>query len=207
MDDKKDSSPNCNPETNKKGLNERVWILRLLRDILGNFSLITYIVITVIAGLLTYFWSSIDYCEVQKQELCGDILSFCSCVLGFAITGFSIVLTIESSAIDELSKSFDKPKKWWGKLLVTKSNAYDILCASFTLSCIFLLLTIITVILYKNCPNISLAPDWQFVTIQALTISSSLLVFDLLMHLYAVSTFLNKNHHKPKIRNYHPIHD
>lgn len=196
---KKDSSPNSNPKTNKKGLHERVWILRLLRDIIGNYSRITFIVTTVVAGLLTYFWSSVDYCEMQKQELCGDILSFCSCVLGFAITGFSIVLTIDSSAIEELSESFDKPKKMWGKLLVTKSNAYDILCASFSLSCIFLLLTIITVLLYKNNPNMALAPDWQFVTIQALTTLSSLLVFDLLMHLYAVSTYLNKNHHKVKL--------
>lgn len=193
---KKDSSTNSNSGNNKKKLHERVWILRLLRDILGNYSRITFLVITVVACLLTYFWSSIDYCKMQKQELCGDILSFCSCVLGFAITGFSIVLTIESSAIAELSESFDKPKSKLGKLLITKSNAYDILCASFSLSCIFLLLTIITVILYKNNPNMALVPDWQFVIIQALTVLSSLLVFDLLMHLYAVSTYLNKNHHK-----------
>ena len=196
---KNEETTNPNLEINKKGKSERVWILRLFCDILGNYSRITFIVITIVAGILTYSWSSVDYCEMQKQELCGDILTFCSCVLGFAITGFSIVLTIESSAINELSESFDEPKTWWGKLLVTKSNAYDILCASFSLSCIFLLLTIMIVILYKCSPNMSLAPNWQFVTIQALTISSSLLVFDLLMHLYAVSTYLNKNHHKVKL--------
>ena len=195
---KKGQTSNSNPETNKKGSHERVWILRLIRDIFGNYSRITFIVITVVTGLLTYCWSSIHYCEMQKQELCGDILTFCSCVLGFAIAGFSIVLTMDSGTIDKLSDPFEAPKNRLGKLFLTKSNAYDILCSSFSLSCITLLLTITVVIIYKNSPNIASAPDWLFFTIQVLTISSSLLVFDLLMHLYAVSTYLNKNHHKVK---------
>lgn len=193
---KKESLPNSNSETDKKVQHERVWILRLLRDIFGNYSRITYIVIVIVACFLTYLWSSIDYCEMQKKELCGDILTFGSCVLGFAITGFSIVLTIDKDTIDELSQPFEEHRKWLGKLLITKSNPFDILCASFSLSCIFLLLTIIIVIIFKNIPNTTFAPNWLFVFIQALTISSSLFVFDLLMHLYVVSTYLNKNHHK-----------
>ena len=193
---KNESLPNSNSETDKREPHERVWILRLLRDIFGNYSRITYIVIVIVACLLTYLWSSIYYCETQKKELCGDILTFSSCVLGFAITGFSIVLTIDKGTIDELSQSFIEHRKRLEKLLISKSNPFDILCASFSLSCLFLLLTIIIVIIYRNIPSTTLASDWLFVFIQALTISSSLFVFDLLMHLYAVSTYLNKNHHK-----------
>lgn len=192
----KESLPNSNSEIDKRYPHERVWILRLLQDIFGNYSRITYIVVVVVACLLTYLWSSIEYCETQKKELCGDILTFSSCVLGFAITGFSIVLTIDKDTIDELSQSFEIHGKWLEKKLLTKSNPFDILCASFSLSCLFLLLTIIIVIIYKNIPSTTLAPNWLFVFIQTLTISSSLFVFDLLMHLYAVSTYLNKNHHK-----------
>lgn len=192
MDAKNLSGPN---QENKQA-HKRVWLPRLLLDILGNFSRATIVVVILITVVLSFLWNLIDYCELQKQELCKDILSFCSCILGFAITGFSIILTFNNCTIWKLSEPFREEKGWRKWIINTKSNPYDILCSSFSMSCILLLLTIIAVIIHNNNPQIVLETDWLFEIIKILSIVSAILVFDLLFHLYAVSTYLNQRHHQ-----------
>ena len=183
------------------GTPQYVSLLGAIVDIIGNLSVATFLVVSVVTIIMTTIWNTIDYCEAQKLELCGDILIMCSCVLGFSITGFSVILSLNIDTIERLSVIPNKPNRWWKVLIKKKSNPYDILCASFSSTCFILLLTIIIVILFKNMPDPSYMRNWLFILIQVLSIISVLLVFDLILHLYAVSTYLNRKHNRVRICN------
>lgn len=190
-----------NTDKSLEGTYEYVSIWGAIIDIVGNLSVITLFVVSVITTILTILWNNIDYCEAQKLELCGDILIMCSCVLGFSITGFSVILSLNKHTLERLTDIPNIPNRWWKIFIKKKSNPYDILCASFSSTCFILLLTIIIVILYKNMPDPSYMRNWLFVLIQVLSIISVLLVFDLILHLYAVSTYLNRKHNRVRICN------
>lgn len=180
---------------------EYVGFLGSIIDIIGNLSIITIIIVALFTIILTITWNTIDYCETQKLEICGDILVMCSCVLGFSITGFSVILALNNNTLERLTIKPKIANRWWNCFVKKKSTPYDILCASFSFTCFILLLTIIVVILYKNMPVLLYTNNWCFVFIQALSIISALFVFDLVFHLYAVSTYLNKNHNRVRICN------
>lgn len=167
---------------------------QIIIDIIGNSSLLTFIVAIVLGISLSFCWNNINYCEAQTINLCADILTAYSCILGLVITGFSILLMLNSDTVEDLSGKYIKPKCKWSFLLNTKSSPYDILCSSFSLCFILLFITITVIVLYKNQPNIASAPSWQFFVIKVLSIMSAVYVIDLLFHLYEVSTFVNKNH-------------
>lgn len=186
---------------NEDNTPEYVGLLGSIIDIIGNLSVVTIIIVALFTIILSILWNTIDYCEAQKLELCGDILVMCSCVLGFSITGFSVILALNKDTLERLTIKPKIPNRWWKFFVKKKSTPYDILCASFSFTCFILLLTIIVVIIYKNMPAPLYTNNWCFVFIQALAIISALFVFDLVFHLYAVSTYLNKNHNRVRICN------
>ena len=103
---------------------------------------------------------------------------------------------LNEETIEKLSNPYKKSKCRWLKCMLNdKTNPYDMLCSSFSVSFLFLLATIVAIILYKNQPNLSFAPCWQFLTVKILSIMSAVFVIDLLFHLYEVGTFVNSNHH------------
>lgn len=195
-----DSTMDNNPTKKNANIEERtkdcdyISGVQIIIDIIGNSSLLTFIVSIVLAIPLTLWWNTIDYCADQIISLCSDILTTYSCILGLVITGFSIILMLNKKNVEELSNPCKKPKCCCSFLLNTKSSPYDILCSSFSLCFILLLITIIVIILYKNQPIMNSAPFWQFVSIKVLCIVSTIYTIDLLFHLYEVSTFVNKNH-------------
>jgi hypothetical protein len=170
--------------------------IRILLDIFGNSSLLTFLVAFLFAIPLSFLWDQVDYCENQLLGICSDILTLYSCVLGLVITGFSIILLLNKETITKLSDPYQKQKCWYRYFLNTKSNPYDMLCSSFSVSFLFLLVTIIAIILYKNQPNLSSAPWWQFMLIKVLSIMSAIFVVDLLFHLYEVGANVNEKHNK-----------
>ena len=184
-----------------KGTTEYVDLWGAIVDMGGNLSIATFFIASVTAFLLTMSWGSVDYCENQRIQLCGDILILCSCILGFSIAGFSVILSLNNDALSRLSILPTIPNKWWKVFVRKKSTPYDILCASFSSTCIILLLTIIVVIIYKNMPCHSDSYNWLFVVIKFFSLLSALLVFDLTIHLYTVSTYINTNHNRVKMCN------
>ena len=177
---------------------KRVWALQVCKDIWDNYSKISMIVIVMASLVLTFVWREVEYNELQKKCLCGDLLTMFSCVFGFVAVGFSIILTLNQDTIKKLKKSSPKSSEKRQKCcmlsrLILDSPPYSILCASFSFSCIFLLLTMALAILYKNMPNAALTCDWLFIIIQFLSISTTLIVVDLVFHLYSVSTYIYKN--------------
>ena len=186
---------------NENNSTEYVGLLGSIIDVIGNLSFVTIIIVALFSIILTILWNTIDYCETQKIELCGDILAICSCVLGFSITGFSVILALNKETLERLTIKPKIPNQWWKCFVKKKSSPYDILCASFSFTCFFLLLTIIVVVLYKNMLAPLYTNNCYFAIIQVLSIFSTLLVFDLVFHLYSVSTYLNKNHNRVRICN------
>ena len=173
--------------------------IQILIDIIGNSSFLTFIISLILAILLSVLWDNTNYCEAQALTLCADILSAYSCIIGLVITGFSIILMLNRDTINELSKKYKRPTNKLSFLLNTKSSLYDILCSSFSLTFILLLVTITAILLYKNQPSIASAPSWQFFVIRVLSIMSAIYVIDLLFHLYEVCTFVSKNHREINI--------
>ena len=194
----KEQRNSCNSKENTP---EYVGLLGSIIDIIGNLSIVTIIVVGVITLLLSLIWSTIDYCEAQRLQICDDILVMCSCVLGFSITGFSVILSLNNDTLERLTNTPKIPNRWWKCFIKKKSTPYDILCASFSSTCFILLFTIIVVIFYKNMPTSLYIYNWYFTFIQALSIISVLFVFDLILHLYAVSTYLNRKHNRVRICN------
>lgn len=180
---------------------EYVGLLGSVIDIIGNLSIVTIVVVGVLTIFLSLIWNTIDYCEVQRLQLCEDILVLCSCVLGFTITGFSIILSLNNDTLERLTIIPKIPNRWWKCFIKKKSTPYDILCASFSSTCFILLLTIIVTIFYKNIPTPLNTNNWCFTFIQVLSIISVLFVFDLILHLYAISTYLNRTHNRVRICN------
>ncbi len=180
---------------------EYVSLLGAVIDIIGNLSIVTIVVVSVLTIFLSLIWNTIDYCGVQRLQLCEDIIVMCSCVLGFTITGFSIILSLNNNTLERLTIIPKIPNRWWKCFTKKKSTPYDILCASFSSTCFILLLTIIVTIFYKNIPTPLNTNNWCFTFIQVLSIISVLFVFDLILHLYAVSTYLNRTHNRVRICN------
>ena len=180
---------------------KRVGGFQLIVDIFGNSSLLTFFVAVIIAVPLSFLWGIVDYCENQLMGICSDILTLYSCVLGLVITGFSIILLLNEHTIEKLTFPYKKSKhRWINCMLNTKTNPYDMLCSSFSVCFLFLLVNIVAIILYKNQPNLSCAPYWQFMSVKILSIMSAVFIVDVLFHLYEVGTFINSNHHEVIIK-------
>lgn len=173
--------------------NERVWFHQVFIDIIGNQSKITFFVCVALTICLSFVWNTVDYCGEQKINLCSDLITICSCVLGFVITGYSIILTLNDGVVDKLSKKYDHKKEC---CLFSKSNPYDILCSSFSFCCLLLIATIIASLLYKHHPSENNYMDWGFLIVRFLFVWSVLLIIDIVFHLYSTSTFINKRHRK-----------
>lgn len=192
--DKTNTSDSCKTKNNcSYNQNERVWFHQVFIDIIGNQSKITMLVCFALSICLLFVWSKVNYCEEQKINLCNDLITVCSCVLGFVITGYSVILTLNDSIVEKLSERYKHKNDC---CLYSKSNPYDILCSSFSLCCILLIVTIIVTLLYKNHPSEINSMDWGFMAVKFLFLMSVLMIIDIVLHLYSTSTYINKNHRK-----------
>lgn len=174
----------------------------LLSRIWKTTSRETFITVLILSFILLCIWNTVDYCEEQAKQMCSDCLTIFSCVLGLTITGYSIILTLHQDVVEKLSQEFERKeyKGCMSKVINTlrnwlhpsSSNPYEILCSSFVLCCIILLITIISLVLFKNQPNLLTDNEIIFCIIKWLCITSVLLVFDLIFHLFAISTYIKK---------------
>lgn len=188
------TSESCKTETIcSNNQNERVWFHQVVIDIIGNQSKITMLVCIPLSMILLLVWNEVDYCEEQKINLCSDIITICSCILGFVITGYSVILTLNECVVEKLSKKYKQKKEC---CLFSKTNPYDILCSSFSICSIILVATIIVTLLYKNHPYGNCSMDWVFIVVRFLFVLSVLMIIDIICHLYSISTYLNKKHRK-----------
>lgn len=118
--------------------------------------------------LLNYF----GICEINN--IIEQILNIFGTILGFIITGYTIVIGCSSTVIKRLSTKAND-----GKI------PFDAICASFSFNLIFTLLTISSSLLYELL-KLNLI---YYITLILLVVSISLL-FDLVFHLFAFRTFL-----------------
>lgn len=185
-------------DSNQKRIHNRVLFWTLLYRVMKTISRETVLFVLVFSMILLYFWNKVNYCEDQVKQLCSDGITVLSCILGLTITGYSVILTINQDVVEKLSKPFKKHQegslKLWNSFInwlhPEGSNPYEILCSSFVLCCTLLLITIITLVLYKNQPIFVL--DNYILFIKWLCIVCALLVLDIIFHLFAVSTYIKK---------------
>ena len=182
---------------------KRVSFPTLLKCLMKQMSRETLIFVIVLSSIFLYFWNMVNYCEDQIKQLCNDGVTVLSCVLGLTITGFSIILTLDRKVVKELSYPFESKgcrykwlqpiEKWLHPL---NSNPYGILCSSFVWCCIILIITIISLVLYKNQPGLLSEKAIFFSIIKWLCVISSLFVLDVVFHLFAVSSYIRNNNTK-----------
>ena len=184
--------------------NERVWLHSLIISMFKKTSKETIIVVLLLSSVLLFFWNDIEYCEEQAKQMCSDCITILSCVLGLTITGYSVILTLCKRVVKKLSQPFRAHEPYTGFmskfrnsiikwLHPSESNPYDILCSSFVLCCIILSITIISLVLFKNHPMVLFDNHVLFGIIKWLCINSTLLVLDLIFHLFAISTYIKKD--------------
>ena len=137
------------------------------------FALVFFIVFMILAHFCELF-------KYSKCDLSNVFVTVFSCLLGFAIAGYAILLSLGKEIICVLTNPFEGRENE-----ETKESPFKILSATFSYCCLILLLTVITSMFYNhNCITFNI--------IMLLASYSFILVFDLILHLYTTSYYLVK---------------
>lgn len=192
------SNMNCGNKTNDNP-HERFSVFGVIGKIVADLSRETILAIVILLILTLYFWNMIDYCEQQLEQLCGDFITFFACVLGLTITGYSIIIALPGETVRILSIPYKDSENILLSFLQKKGgNPYQLLCSSFSSCCIILMITIVTLVLFRNHPSYLLDNKVIVLIIKGLCVTSILLVFDIIFHLYCVSTYVVSAHKSQK---------
>lgn len=192
------SNMNCGNKTNDDP-HDRISVFGVIRKMAENFSRETLLAIIILLLISLYFWNMIDYCGQQLERLCGDFITFFACVLGLTITGYSIILALPKETVRILSVPYNDSKNRFLRFLHKKGgNPYQLLCSSFSSCCIILMITIVALVLFRNHPSYLLDCRVIVLIIKGLCVTSVLLVFDIIFHLFCVSTYVMSGYEDQK---------
>ena len=183
---------NCNKNVKLKEL-----ISKLFQYLEWKCILVISIILLSIIILSTY-GLNINFCEQQKSLMCQDFINVFSCLLGFSITGYAIILSSSDEIINKMCRPTCKEEQ------NTQNNPnnpheskkdivhFDILCATFTASCIFFMLTILFAIIYRGKP---VNDEWLgfFYFVIWMGITSFLLALNIIFHLYTIASYRKNN--------------
>jgi len=168
------------PDDNCKHKQVALW--SVIKDVWKNcenqgwkilFALLVFIFFVILAHFCELFKHS-------KSDLSNVFVTVFSCLLGFAIAGYAILLSLGKDIICVLTNPFEGREND-----EIKESPFKILSATFSYCCLILLLTVITSMFYNyKCIT--------FYIILLLASYSFILVFDLILHLYATSNYLVK---------------
>lgn len=168
------------PDDNCK--HKQVSLLPIIKDLWKNcedqgwkllFALLVFIILMILANLCELF-------KYSEKDLSNVFVTVFSCLLGFTIAGYAILLSFGKDIICVLTNPFEGRENE-----ETKESPFKILSATFSYCCLILLFTVITSMFYNhNCII--------FYVIMLLSSYSFILVFDLILHLYATSYYLVK---------------
>ena len=198
---KEDHGSNEFSKRTKDDYNEIVWAYQIIKDILFNISWTSLFVMFLLSLIITAIWCRIDYDECQIKELYEDSISLFSTLLGFTIAGYAIILNLSENIVSKMSnetklKNTETCPRRFLNLLVKNHNPYDILVSSFSFCCIMLTIAIISLSLSKDKIIICSSADYMNTANCFLIVFCTLLVFDLIFHLYSVSTYIHKHHNR-----------
>lgn len=183
---------NCGNNANlNDNPHEITTVFGVLKMMVINFSRETIFFIIILLVLFLYLWNKIDYCGQQFEQLCGDFITLFACVLGLTITGYSIIIALPPKTVRILSVPYKNYRfKFLRILQKNGGNPYQLLCSSFSICCIFLIISIVALVLFRNHPSYFLDCREFVLIIKGLCITSVLLVLDIIFHLYCVSTYV-----------------
>lgn len=168
------------PDDNCKHKQVTIW--SVIKDLWKNcenqgwkflFALLLFIFLMILAYLFKLF-------EYSEKDLSNVFVTVFSCLLGFTIAGYAILLSLGKDIICVLTNPFEERENE-----ETKESPFKILSATFSYCCLIQLFTVIISMFYNHhCIT--------FCIIMLLASYSFILVFDLILNLYATSYYLVK---------------
>ncbi|MCR4916143.1 MAG: hypothetical protein K6A96_10355 [Prevotella sp.] len=116
----------------------------------------------------------------SDSELSNVFVTVFSCMLGFVIAGYAIILSLGKEVLCILTKPFvgmENAEK--------QKSPFIILSANFSYCCLICCLTVIVSMFYNHCCV-------MFYIIMFFASYTFILVFDLILHLYSTSSYISK---------------
>ena len=171
----------------------------ILKAIIDSKCLCKFLLSLIIGGVIIMLFKilDIDFCENQKTGICQNFINVFSSLIGFIIAGYAIILGFSNRIIRKLCQPYCKDNNSNSnnadnEIINNKArNHFDTLCSSFTMTLISLLITIIASIVFVNRPVVD---SWDnfFWIIFIIGLTCFIMVFDLIIHLYTIYTYVRK---------------
>lgn len=165
--------------------NEKVYFWNVFGDMLHECGKWFWIIVALIVLLSLCILLSVNSI-MMPTKMYSDIVNIFPNLLGFVITGFTILYGLQGVILERLTHKANDGE-----------TPFHVISAYFSLTCVSMLLTLILAILFKNITinNPCCEKLCFFITLCLMEISF-LSTINIIFHLFALRTFFSPKKHK-----------